>query len=539
MTSEQRDTGRKQRKVTAKGKVVVIGLDGATWDLVLPWVEEGELPAFRKLIREGAYGNLESTIPPITPAAWTSIFTGVNPGKHSVFGFIKRKEDSYFVRPVSSQDKKVKSIWHLLSERGRKMVLINIPFTYPVDRVKGIMISGLGTPSRNSNFTHPPEFKQQLLRKFPNYYIDFNEDLILRSSDKSFILEQIKAVTATQIKVGKYLFENEDWHLFTIVVRSPDTIQHYYWNDQETILEYYRQADEFMQWVMAGMTTDTTLLVCSDHGFFGVSTRVHINNWLDRLNLLQLNKVRNGLWNKLLPSAETLHRILAKFGFRRLVWNLKRSQLLEIVMKHFVHSEGFQYIFDIDWLKTKACFLEASAGIININLKGREPQGVVEEEEFEALREYIIKEALKLVDPATSHNVIKGAYKGNEVYFGESSNIPDVLLLANEGYRLVGVYNRAGDIFEPEKELTGNHYRTGIIAAYGRGIRRGGRIKVASVYDVTPIILQLMGIPIPNYMDGAPSEQLLDADVLALKPSSRKEEQIRDRIRELKRQGKL
>ncbi len=524
----------------SKEKVLLIGFDGATWDLIAPWADEGKLPAFRKLMQEGAWGDLESTIPPLSPAAWTSILTGVNPGKHSVFCFVKPKEGSYFVRPISSRDKKAKSIWHLLSDQGRKVVLINIPFTYPVDRVKGVMISGLGTPSRSSEFSYPPEFKQKLLRRFPDYDVDFNEDLIQLSSDKSSMLDKVKVVTAEQIRAGKYLLENEDWHLFAIVFRSADVIQHYYWNDKATILEYYRQVDEFLQWSMARMDADTTLLVCSDHGFSGVHTRVYANNWLHQLGLLQLNKPTKALWNRLSPSAETLQRMLVKFGFRNIAWRLKRSPLLEVVIKHLVHSEELQYIFDVDWLRTKAYFGETSGGMVNVNLRGREPRGFVDEGGFETLREYIMKEALELRDPATSLNAIKQAYKGDEIYSGESRDIPDVVLLANEGYNLRGSYNKAGNIFEREEVRNGDHHRSGIIAAYGRGIKRGGKLEGASVYDITPTILHLMGIPVPSYMDGKVSVEVLTEEVAALKPRTGSEqERVRDRISDLKRRGGL
>ncbi|MFC1999226.1 alkaline phosphatase family protein [Chloroflexota bacterium] len=516
-------------------KVLVIGLDGATWEVVAPLADEGKLPALRKLMQEGAYGDLESTMPPNTPSAWTSIFTGVNAGKHSLFCFVKRKEGSYFIKPISSRDKKVKSIWHILSEQGRRVILMNIPCTYPVDKVNGIMISGLGTPSRSACFTYPPKFKQKLLREFPNYDVDFNEDLILLSSDKSFILDKIKFLTAEQISVAKHLFETEPWHLFTIVFRSTDLIQHYYWNDKETIFEYYRQIDEFLQWSMSNMDRNTTLLVCSDHGFSGVNTRVCLNNWLHEIGLLQLNRPTNTLWKKLLPSAETVQRLLAKFGLRNLAWRLKRSRLLEVVVKHLVPSEDLQYLFNVDWSRTKAYFWESSGGIISVNLKGREPQGIVEEAEFDTIREQVIKEALQLKDPKISRNIINHACRGEEEYHGESPDIPDVILLPNKGYRLWGAYNKSGNICEDEVVRIGDHRRNGILAAYGGQVRPGGRIEGARVYDVTPTILRLLGIPVPSYMDGKTTVEVSTEETTNLKPDTGVEQRrIRDRITRLK-----
>ena len=259
-------------------KVVLIGVDGATWKFIEPWIKNNKLKGLKKMVLGGARADLESTVPPISPSAWTSIFTGTDPGKHNIFGFVKRKKDSYFVTPISSFDRKTTPVWKLISDHGKRCVLINIPFAYPPDEINGIMTTGLGTPSKSSEFCYPKSFRKILLKKFPEYDVDFNEDLIEFGLDKTPV-QHIKTITNEQIRLAKKLFKSESWDLFSIVFRSTDVIQHYYWNDEKVILDCYQQLDAFIDWVSEKLDKDTYLIICSDHGFSNVHTSIYINNY--------------------------------------------------------------------------------------------------------------------------------------------------------------------------------------------------------------------------------------------------------------------
>ena len=125
---------------------MVIGLDAACFDNIMPWVEKGELPCLGRLLANGTYSELRSIIPPSTPPAWTSLFTGKNPGKHGIFGFFKYSEDSYARKIVSSLDRRAKSVWEYLSEHGRTSIVINVPVTHPARKMKGILIPGFMAP---------------------------------------------------------------------------------------------------------------------------------------------------------------------------------------------------------------------------------------------------------------------------------------------------------------------------------------------------------------------------------------------------------
>jgi predicted AlkP superfamily phosphohydrolase/phosphomutase len=530
-----------------KKRVLLLGLDGATWDLIEPWVKEGKLPSFERLMKEGSWGNLESTIPPLSPSAWTSIFTGASPAKHNVYGFVKQKKDSYFFTPISSKDRKAKPIWKIISVAGKRIILINIPFSYPPDKVNGIMTTGLGTPSKNSNFVYPPGYKNKLLKEFPDYDVDFNEDLILLSTKPKQFLQQIHRVTEERIRLVKHLLETEVWDFFAVVLRALDVVQHYFWDDDGIVFNYYKRFDGFLNYILDALDDDTIFCLCSDHGFGAVKNYVYINNWLEKLGLLKIRNLSRLSSKKVdFLSAEKLQELLLKAGLKNLVWRLKRSVLLEKVLK-FIPSSSYQHLSEIDWSKTKAYFLEGSAGLININLKGREPEGIVEEKEYLELRRYLADELSKLRDPVTETQIIRKIYTKGELYQQNSElmEAPDLILLKNKGYQFEGGYNHLRETFglpyHGGVKRPGDHELNGILAILGAEIKAGVRIE-AQVWDVAPTILRILGLPSFVDMEGQVLDNVFVDESL---PPTRKvvayqaREKIKEKIKKLKSNQKI
>jgi len=151
--------------------VTVIGLDGATFRLILPWVKQGKLPTLKKMMDQGVWGNLQSTIHPLSPQAWASFMTGKNPGKHGIFEFVEHKANSYDLRYVNGGFVQGKKIWKLLSDAGKKVCVINVPFTYPPEKVNGNLIAGLDAPGLCSDFCYPPELLTEIIHKFGDYQL--------------------------------------------------------------------------------------------------------------------------------------------------------------------------------------------------------------------------------------------------------------------------------------------------------------------------------------------------------------------------------
>ena len=519
-----------------KPKIILIGLDGATWDLIKPWAYEGKLPTFKEIMDNGAWGTLESTLPSLSPSAWSSIFTGVTPAKHSIWGFVKQKKESYFIRPITSKDIKKKLLWDYLTENGLKGIFFNIPFVYPPKKINGILTSGLGTPSKNSEFAYPPAVKQELREKFPDYDVDFNEDQILRFGNKQFISARILRITKAHINAFKYFYRKEEAYVYSVVVRSLDVMQHYFWDDQDTLFRFYKQADEFLAWISANKKRGDILVICSDHGFRGVNKNFYITDFLKKEGLLNVEK--NVIGRKIRPSAEDMHKVLIKLQLRKLIWAIKQSKHLEHILKIFP-SEKIPANM-IKWNETKAYYQEGSEGIITINVKDREPEGVVDPDDYDGVRGTIIKKILEFRDPETGEKVIEFAKRGEEMY-NNGDYIPDIIIYPKEGYKFAGGFSKSGSVVEKERERNGEHAIDGIIALYGRSVKNT-EIE-AKVYDVTPTILWALGLAHSNSFDGKILREAFKEEIIHTRVDARRPESIRDltsrAISNLKKEGKI
>ena len=184
---------------------MIIGLDGATWTVIDPWIKDGTLPHLARLRQEGSWGNLRSTIPPITAAAWSTFMTGKRPGKHGVFHFIKLFDDDGSTangQPelVSGRSIKSSTLWDILGHQERRAVLVNIPLTYPPRAVNGVMITGLLTPSSAKVFTYPLELSQQI----SDYKIDLDRFIDKKPFQDDFDAEMLAGVRQdTRIKTKR------------------------------------------------------------------------------------------------------------------------------------------------------------------------------------------------------------------------------------------------------------------------------------------------------------------------------------------------
>ncbi len=526
-----------------KYKVIFIGLDGATWDILKKNIKNGRLKTFKTLTEKGVIGKLKSTIPPISPSAWTSIFTGVNPGKHGIYGFVREDKSSHFLVPISSKDRKCDPIWRIVSKHGKRVIALNIPFSYPPDKVNGIMSSGLGTPSINSNFVYPESYREFIIKKFPDFDIDFDEETLADNLSK--LLNKIRKVTIAEIDLCKYLLENEEWDLFIFVFRALDVVQHFFWDKPEVLAEFYELFDSLLRYIVDNIVDkneNVLLFISSDHGFNELHTLVYVNNWLESLGLFKYKRKSKKRKITRVINAEKIQKIMLKLRLKRLVWILKRKKFLKFLLK-IIPSESVEYIYNIDWTQTKAYFSEASYGI-HINTSS-----VIDKEEYERIRKYIIKESDRLVNPNNNEKIVKKVYRKEDLYRGKyAKEGPDIVLLKREGYRFVGGYNTEGNIFVKSLRETGDHNEgNGILIAYGKELKKGYVLKNVNVYDIFPTILRVLQLPIPSYVDGRVLKEIFHESSILFKKEIQYEERsyedekekIREVVRNLKIKHKL
>lgn len=494
-------------------KVLVIGIDGATWDLITPWVNEGKLPTFRRLMEKGTWGTLESTIPYLSPVAWTSAFTGVNPGKHGIFDFISIK--GYTKNLVTSKDRKREAVWEILSQFGKKVIVLNVPITYPPDKVNGIMISGIGTPSLESDFIYPKNLKSQIFKELHDYQIYIDNIPGVYAKNAEIFYRRVQKVLKKTQEMTFYLLNtfSYKWDFFATVFMGIDWIQHFFWKYMDSKHPSYTQdsAREFgdailKMYYLLDRTISKTLdilgpyvdvIIISDHGFGPVYKDFYINNYLIDLGLLKLKWMSDHFMMS--KSKDLIGTIYSKF--KRL---LPQS------------AKGIAFSMDeniTNWSGTKVWAFSPDGQSLKINLKDREPQGIVRIMEYEKLRDFVIKRLYEFRDPKTNEEIIDKVHRREEIYWGPYLNdAPDLIIQMKNGYVLKSTFGR-GLILPARQgiaERSANHRIDGIFLAYGPRIKKGQKIERVKIYDVVPTILHMFGLPILSDLDGRVLTEMFD-----------------------------
>ncbi|MFX1285677.1 MAG: alkaline phosphatase family protein [Promethearchaeota archaeon] len=480
-------------------RVIFIGIDGATPKLIEEFFKEKKLPNLLLFQKEGILGNLQSSIPPLSPVAWTSMFCGVNPGKHGIYGFVKIQPGTDQMKPVTAHDRKAKAIWEILSRRGYKTIVINVPITYPPDPINGIMISGLGTPSISSNFMFPPSIRSSFLKEHPNYKIDFNEELFRLDGDKNSLLKRINLAQKIRWQIVTDYLKTKEWDLFIVVFRFLDVVQHFFWNERDILLKFYQKIDQILGLIINYLTDNITLMIASDHGFEEVKWQFHLNNWLEQQNYLKYLSIRpmGKFVGRIGLKPENIQKIMLKLGLRGIVWRIKHSKYTSHVLSQISPQRS---IFNIDWEKTRAFYVPGSNHMIDIN-----PYYSWESsDEKEHFITELLEKLRKIKDSNLNYRLMQDVFRKNVVYSGKHvDTLPEFVLIPNKGFELFGEEHLRG-LFRKPKQAAVNrpasHNMTGIFGVFGSSIKPK-RLN-ANLLDIAPSILNLLNTPIPKYFDG-------------------------------------
>ncbi|UCC54725.1 MAG: alkaline phosphatase family protein [Anaerolineaceae bacterium] len=515
---------------TKPGKIVVLGLDGATFDLIKPWAAEGHLPVLQRIMREGAYGSLGSTVPPMTAPAWTSFATGCNPGKHRLYDWIAREPDSYRFTPVTALDGTAPTLYSMLSGYGRKVVALNVPMTYPPVPVNGVMVSGMPTPSTDVTFTYPNNTYQDILDAIGDYILYPDPGEAYSDSGIDSFLERLYRSADLRMQAFAYLRQRETPDFAMMVVNGTDTVSHAMWKymDQahplhdatqfdkygNAIRDYYRHVDGLLAGIVESLDENTTLIIMSDHGFGPFHKFIHVNNWLIQQGFMSIKPDLRSRFKQTTFdmgfSPMNVYNTLMRFGLGKLKREVVRGQgqgLLKTLFLSFA---------DVDWSRTVAYSL-GNVGQVYLNVAGREPQGVVQPgEEYEQVRGQIMERLAQLRDPATGENVVESIYRREEIYQGDwLEQAADIVFIPTRlEYFGFGEYEFGSHkiIESMQRGISGTHRLNGIFLAYGAAVQPGVEIEGASLVDLAPTILHLMSAPIPDEMDGRVLHDIFQPD---------------------------
>ncbi len=507
-------------------KVFCIGLDGATFDLIRPWVAQGKLPTFKKLMDSGAWSELESTIPPVTASAWSSFMTGKNPGAHGLFDFMQRKRDSYDLAPVSVRDRDGKAVWDVIGDAGGKVIVMNVPVTWPPQPVNGLLVTGMLTPRGATEYTYPPELAEEL-RSAIGDYIVYSDEVYSKGRGEIF-LNALKYSAEQRTRAAEYLMTKYPWDFFMLVFPETDTVSHGLWSAYDAthhqhdpreaakfrdgILEIYQHIDSLIARLLAKVTAlqppisdiqpPTSILLMSDHGHGPLRNFLYVNNYLAKLGYLKFKNDPITLL-KLLAFAlgitpRTIYQLLLTLGLGNLRRTLDKRRGGRGLLKRF-----FLSLNDVDWSRTRAYSI-GYIGEVHINLRGREPQGIVAPEEYDRVREDVINRLreLKLPDGAP---LIEHIWKKEEIYSGAHlADAPDILFLPRnlETIAFGDFEFGSNKIIELSYGVSSSHRMNGIFVASGAGVQNAGEFSGARLIDLAPTILHAMGLSVPRDMDG-------------------------------------
>ena len=509
----------------SESKVLVIGLDGATFDLIRPWAVEGKLPTLARLMDEGTWGDLASTVPPVTSPAWPTFSTGKNPGKHGIFDYIRPCQGQFDLVNASAIDSPM--LWEILSSKGKRVGVMNVPVTFPPRPVNGFLIAGLLSPSRAS-FTYPSAFLSRYEAELGHYqvmpkvqYKDGIEDEFI--ADLQDLIERRK-------RYALALIQNEPWDFMMVHFLALDIAQHALWHFMDSthprhdparasrygdaILQLYQRVDAALAEIMAQLNDDTTLLLMSDHGFGPLHRVVNLNNLFLEAGLLRLKR---GVLTRLKftlarlgVTPATAYEWLAHLGLQSITFKVSKRARNRVVGK-------FLSFDDVDWSRTVA-YSMGHVGQVYLNVKGRQPQGIVPPEDYEQVRQRVVDLLERFVDPDTGRRLVDRVIFREEVCHGPHCDEGPDLHLVMDGYRVIAFPLFATNARIVTKQIRGDsgcHRANGIFMAHGPHVREGQRIEGANIVDLAPTVLYTFGLPVPRDMDGRVLTEIYAGDHLA------------------------
>ena len=513
-----------------KTELLIIGLDAATFDVIKPWVTEGDLPNLARLMKEGASGYL-NTVPNLNSgAAWATFSTGLNPGKHGVYWFYEHRPDGS-LRFLNGDDVRGQAFWYTLSQAGYNTCVINVPMSYPAHPLNGVVIAGLDAPGEDSvNFTYPPDLITELRREVGAYYIDTNIYGYARSGRLDKALQATEQVIKARLDTTLYLMRTRPWDVFVVVFTALDRVQHAFWHltdpahpfyDQDLVRRYgnvvrrfYQEIDRAVGQIVAAAGEEASTIILSDHGM-GSNPQGYqfIDPLLTKLGYLHvLPEQRQGAVNtartwgaKAFKRAARLADGLFSYQVRRKLMRLLPGGRARVVQQ--LHRSR------IDWSRTKAYTEYVNPGIW-INLQGRDERGVVAPgADYEALRDAIAAALKRCRDAGTGQPVVEAVMRREEVYQGQYlQRGPDLLVKWN--YDIVssawiytdeqGYETRVDNpkALVERRNVSGDHHPLGILIMNGRHIKPGFRIAAAHIADVPTTVLGMLKVQSVQPLDG-------------------------------------
>jgi predicted AlkP superfamily phosphohydrolase/phosphomutase len=453
-------------------RAMIIGLDCAEPSLVLGRFRD-QLPTLSALADAGAYGRLESVVPPITVPAWSCMMSSRTPGDLGIYGFRNRADHSYdglFI--ANGAAVKEPRLWDIVGRRGMRSIVLGVPGTFPVRPLNGVMVSCFLTPSTQSQYTFPPALRNEVEDVVGEYLFDCTE---FRTEDKDDLLRQIYEMTDKRFALADHFLSTKPWELFAMVEMGTDRIHHGFWKDmdaahrkhvpggayEQAILDYHVHVDGLLANLLRHADDETAVLVVSDHGAKRMDGGIRINEWLRQQGLLELQREPEG-----------------------------RSSTRDC---------------GIDWSRTKVWAEGGYYSRVFLNVEGREPEGTIPAADYERFRDELI-ERISAIPDDQGRPIPTRVFRPEDVYPEIKGVAPDLIVHFGDLYwRAVGTVGGDEGIYTFDNDTgpdDANHAQHGMFILRAPGVEPGLR-EGAHLLDVAPTVLELLGQPVPPAMRGA------------------------------------
>lgn len=521
---------------------LLIGLDGADLDLVQR-IGAGRLPNLHRLMAQGAYAPLQSVSPPATLPNWTTLLTGVGPGRHGVFDFTTR--DGYDVRFTAGSVREAPTIAARLDRMGKRCACLYFPATWPPEKLEhGVFISGWDAPvafEADRSFVWPPSLHEEITRRFgPQRFDDVDEFDADSPGWHARLSGKLCERVGRRAQLGSWLLKERDWDLFALYFGESDTASHHLWalhdgdsprrpahvaaRDADGLARVYAALDDAVGELLRSAGADVEVTVASDHGFGGASDKVlYINRALAGAGLLRFK--RRGVRQRVIGAVKEAALTHLPPRVRERVFRMAGTRLpslLESRARFGPIEMGATRVFSDELNYFPA---------LHINLRGREPRGVVEPAEVDALVARVREVLCGLCDPWSGAPVVSRVVRREELFSGDFvARAPDLLLElhldAGYSYNLMpsgsappasqcsgpmGSFRRLSPeeyLGRKGRSLQGSHRDRGLFVAHGPRVRVAGQVE-AAMADVTATLLARMGVDAGVEIDGRSIDAIL------------------------------
>ncbi len=493
-----------------KNRTILLGLDGATYTVLDSLMEQGVMPFMKQFIASGSRGVLKSTVPPLTPPAWTTVMTGRSPGNHGIFDFLRfESPDSRYLTLNNSRDIGCETIWSIVSRQGLKAASLNFAMMTPIRPIQGYIIPGW-TPWRYMKRVFYPAQLYDRLKELPGFNlkelamdVNMDEKAIEGCSEDDYedwIQLHIRR-EQRWFEILRHLIQDDSCHLMAIVFDGVDKIQHLCWRFldpallpeqsspweqriRKLCLDYFRQLDRFIADTVALAGPEARIFIVSDHGFSNTTEIFYLNTWLNQHGYLE--------WE---DNAQADSSIFGKLG-------------LEVPRKQ-------PYL--LNWAKTTAYTLTPSSNSIHICVAGRRGKEGIPPEDYPRFRQELSEGLQQFTDQRTGEPVISDIWTREQVFSGNHmQDAPDLTLtLRDRGF--VSIL-KSDVLLEPRPEPLGTHHPHGIFIAAGPGIRQGLSADQLSILDVAPTLLYSLDLPIPEDLEGHVISEIFESSLLRTNP---------------------